>query len=160
MAMDSSIIQKAEAKPRTAVMEARLDIRTVATILRYFNSKGIFPHTRSLLLRLIAEGYADALVRNNLSEYFTSTADALNYLKAQGLPVGEVGKRGTYNLVKQLEQEDITLDRADAPEHLGDSDKEIFAKALEALESDSKVPVAKRGIIPSNVKVVEDGDEG
>lgn len=149
-----SFLESIESKPRTIVIETRLDIRTIASLLRYFNSKALFPNTRASLLRLIAEGYANLLTSNNFMEMITATDEALNYMKTQGLPIGEVGQRGNMSLARQLQAEDAQYEGAldDKPATV---DQEIFHKALKELNK-KDMPIAKRSLIPSNVKVVDD----
>lgn len=93
--------------PKTAVLEIRIDLRTVATIATFFESKDNLPSSKGRLLVRAITAFEEILVCNKLVERETSTAKALEILKGFGLIGWNRGGRNLRSLYNQLEVESI-----------------------------------------------------
>ena len=115
-----------EKLPKTAVMESRVDMRSLASITRYLIKKGYNPSTKSSLIRVGIESFAVILKSNDLDKGFDSTHEALQFMNNVGYVFGRLGDKGNKELVIQLQAESI-----------GDSfnDSEVQQTAKELLDS-------------------------
>lgn len=91
-------------KPRTSMFTVRSDIRTIATLARYFNEKkGYAILNRSELVNYSLELLYLTIVRDG-TEPFTQTDEALSYLNSLGLDTN-TGGRGLNKVREQLQRE-------------------------------------------------------
>jgi len=65
---------------RTIVGEVRIDIRTFATLLRFYLERGLPPTSRSQIYRQAFEDYVEILSRLGHIERFLDTAAAHEYI--------------------------------------------------------------------------------
>jgi len=123
-------------------VNARVDLRQMAALARFFRDRGYSPTSRSHLIHLIVSTFHD-LVEHELSRYNT-VEDATVALDSMGLgtPTGSAAKRA---IVSALQEEDrvaegvdrISASSADLDliaekirKHLGDSrQKDLFGDA-------------------------------
>lgn len=116
---------------KTAIVEARLDLRTLAALHRFFTARGRPPTSRSDLLWLSAEFLVELL---RLSK--GPTEEALQYFRAVGWEMTK-GGRTRRALSKALQDEAISMDFADADMQAGDTDiGDVLADALAILRED------------------------
>ena len=101
--MNSDQIQSILKRPTSAVYSSRMDIRTVASLTKYWISKGHKPTSVSELMRLSLETFSDLLYQNSCTEKFTAQ-DAYNFLESIGL-LKTLSSRNRTSLVKQIQSE-------------------------------------------------------
>lgn len=124
-----------ESLPRTAVMTARVDIRALATVVRFMMERGLVCRTKSEAVRYAIVVFAWMLHNGGKVEHFRKTDEALNYLNNLGLKFGEVGRRGNRSLSEQLQKEALEGDfDALYPERESLKESEEYKKAVEILE--------------------------
>lgn len=119
-------------RPKTAVLSTRADIRSIATLAAFYESKGVRVTSRSNLLYIIIEDYSDLLVKKGLSPKIDSTVEAMQILSSLSLQVSSMQTKGANRkeLLKQISLEDIVAESTD-PAYLdrkkksGLTDKEI-----------------------------------
>lgn len=102
-------------KAKSAVIECRADVRSLATLLRYYwNSPRItaggVPRTKSGLVSAAVEDLTTILVYNNLVKRETSTEEAIKYLERYGMSNVNPRGRGHKEVLKQLEIERPTVE--------------------------------------------------
>lgn len=108
--LSNDIIEQVESKPKTCVLEARVDIRTLATLLKYFLTKGVRPTNRAQLVRVSLEAYSGLMEKINAVTPFEETEEAMRFLSQQGFHFGKIGNRGNRSLVEQLVKEHVKGD--------------------------------------------------
>lgn len=91
-------------KAKTAIIEARLDIRTCAALMRYFREKGRTPTSRSDLIWLIAEMLADGLRLER-----PSVGEAIEEFRLIGWDLTKGGRSGRA-LAKALQEDALKAD--------------------------------------------------
>lgn len=114
-------------KPRTSMFTVRSDIRTLATIARYFvEKKGYAILNRSELVNYSVELLYLIITSSEDIEPFIQTDEAITYLNALGLDTN-TGGRGLNKIRDQLQKEALSADNFSLPE-----DKDI-GESLERL---------------------------
>ncbi len=96
----------------TITLEARVDIRAIATLAYYFLEKGTPLRSRSSILRTSVEEYARKIVKEG-AKPISSIADAYAFLKNQGFVQGS--RLVTRNFFEGLQVE--ALSDADMEDH-------------------------------------------
>ena len=91
-------------RPASAVYSSRLDIRTVATLAKYWQSKGYVAPSVSQLMRLSIEAFADILDQNLCVEKEESAQEAQLYLEEIGI-FKSLSSRNRNTLIKQIQTE-------------------------------------------------------
>ncbi len=91
-------------------MEARIDLRVLASIAIYFDTHEIGPHysknlTKSSLIRLIIEGFYELLVKEGEASPIEWSEEALAIMKSLGYGNINASGRGKQNLVNQINLE-------------------------------------------------------
>lgn len=97
-------------KPKTLVVEGRVDMRDLSTIAKYLDSENNLPRTKSGLVSQIISDFAELLVNNKLIARTTSTLDALRDLEQLGFEMGgpsRNGKRNRRSYLKQIQLETL-----------------------------------------------------
>ena len=117
-------------QPSSVVLETRTDIRKLATIHRYFASRGLTITSRSDLLRTLIDVYHGNLLNTSKANEFESIHEAYNYLMSQGIPFGQLGVKGRGKILKALQNEALS------EVNLGsdDIDPEKFKDAMKMLK--------------------------
>ena len=93
-------------RPTTYVIEGRADIRSIATLARYFIEQGNAPRSKSELVRFIIETFSDILVDNGITERFRSTQRAKAYMDR--IAMGPSRDDKLYNsLLQQIQKETL-----------------------------------------------------
>ena len=108
--MTDQVFKDIDKLPKTAVMEARVDMRSLASVTRYLISRGYNVSTKSSLIRTALEMFTIVLRNNRLEEGFISTADALNYMNSVGLDFGKIGQKGNKSLAIEMQKETLVAD--------------------------------------------------
>lgn len=68
--------------PTTIPCEGRFDIKSLATVIRFYYNNGYILKTRSTILNQVIQDFASSVVNNGMASPFTSTIDALEYIKS------------------------------------------------------------------------------
>lgn len=98
---------------KTAIVEARVDLRNLAEILLFMKSQGEPPKTKSELVRSSIMMLAELLRDRGLTRTVESTAEALEIFTGEGLGNPNHMKRGSKALSKALAEEmDVEIERA------------------------------------------------
>jgi hypothetical protein len=93
-------------KPTTLVVNSRCDIRSFATLHKYFFQKGYGNLNMSQLLRLVADEFADLVVANGF-EGFDSSFEAASYIDQVRVAVPSGNRK---SLVEQIQKETLLAD--------------------------------------------------
>ena len=113
-----------KSKPRTIVINSRCDIRSVATLHRFWQGKGYANLNMSQLIRLSVDHFADVLVANELVEPFNYSAEALAYVEETRLK----HPGGNHELlVKQIQRETL-LDEGFGTEYVDAPVRSLYGK--------------------------------
>ena len=92
----------------SAVIEARIDIRILADILRHFRTQQAPPRTKSELVRMALGDFHKALMMAGLiTDPISSVTEAVAEFEAQRLNVFSDGRRGIRSIAKALADEDV-----------------------------------------------------
>ena len=83
----------------TAIIEGRIDLRTVASLYRFFTQQGILCSTKSAVVKEVFEALLTILVENNMCERVTDLQEAISIM--QPLSTGH-DKRVERNLYKEI----------------------------------------------------------
>ena len=62
-------------KPKTLVVEGRVDMRDLSTIAKYYDKENNLPRTKSGLVSQIVNDFVELLIANKLIDRQTSTLD-------------------------------------------------------------------------------------
>ncbi len=92
---------------------ARLSLRQVASIARYFEASGIRVHSRSQLIHLIVDTFYGLLVKKGLSEPVDTVDEAAVLFRRIGI---DFDNAQTKAIIKALEEEDIDIEFESIPE--------------------------------------------
>lgn len=113
-----------KSRPRTIVINSRCDIRSVATLHRFWQGKGYANLNMSQLIRLSVDHFADVLVANELVEPFNYSAEALAYVEETRLK----HPGGNHELlVKQIQRETL-LDEGFGTEYVDAPVRSLYGK--------------------------------
>lgn len=101
-----------KALANTAILELRTDIRVVAAIAVYLDSKGLGPRhsnnfKKGTLLKEALINYHDILENDGRLERIKGTNEAIKIMTELGYDTQNKGGRGNHNLTKQLAAESI-----------------------------------------------------
>lgn len=97
-------------RPKTIVIETRIDVRDLATIAVYYKDKlGKVPSTKSELVRTIVEGFSDAIVRTGAYK-IRSTEEALVILEGFNIFFRGVNMKFGESLLRQMQEEALEED--------------------------------------------------
>jgi len=72
-------------KIRRITVSGKIDLRSLATIVKWLVSNGIRPSTKSDALHMSIETLADQVMKTGAGTLFTSVDEAIGYLSAVGL---------------------------------------------------------------------------
>ncbi len=102
-------------RPKTAVLSTRADLRSIAALAAFYESNGIRPSSRSNLLYMVIEDYADLVIKKGLSPKIDSTTEAMQILSSLSLEVSSMQTTGANRreLLKQISLEDIVAEGTD-----------------------------------------------
>ena len=129
-------------KPKTAVIEGRVDIRDLATIARYFQLINQLPQSKSALITEVVGAWADVLVMNNMIDRTTDTIKAVQELERLGFSMGGESRSGARNrrtYLKQIQKETNEEDQIKGPQIAVDSPEAQDAmKMFEQMQKDQK----------------------
>lgn len=119
------------------VVESRIDITHLATIHKYFSSRGYTLRDRSSLIRTVINVYASIVGSYKNVEVFESESDAIEYLHNQGI-VFKQGTRSGKSIIRALQEEAIkNFEGAnDTIIDMAGVDKDKFDEAMEILRED------------------------
>ncbi len=119
------------------VVESRIDITHLATIHKYFSSRGYNLRDRSSLIRTVINVYASIVGSYKNVEVFESESDAIEYLHSQGI-VFKQGTRSGKSIIRALQEEAIkNFEGAnDTIIDMAGVDKDKFDEAMEILRED------------------------
>ena len=90
-------------RPTTCSTSVKLDLRTAATLLLFWDKQGEQPRSMAETLRLSLETFRDVVTQSNPSIELTSSGQAIKVVQSYGFddPLGPT-KRNRASLVKQL----------------------------------------------------------
>jgi len=77
----------------TTTYQARLDVRSIATVIKAFQSMNTPIRNRSNLIWMVLEHFVDILVNNGVVERVEDIEEAMNIINNSGLPL--IDKRTT-----------------------------------------------------------------
>lgn len=133
-------------KKKTFVVEARVDARTIASLIIYFNRKLGMNFNRSEMVRTGLEIYVDLLIKNGKLTPVTSNYDALHIIQDAGYNIGKVGVKNNMLLAKEMQKESLIADGLD-PSYINDidtiKDSDIYKEATKILEKKRSIHVAE-----------------
>ncbi len=98
---------------KTAVIEARLDYITIASIHKWLYSVGATPQTKSELIWMATESLLNLLTKNGQCTKFQTITEAYDYLHTMGMSDLWHGGRGKRAAVLQMQTESIQLENND-----------------------------------------------
>lgn len=127
----------------TAVIQARLDIRDLATLVQYKPFKGL--GTKATLLRVVVESIVELLIRQDAVKRVEGISEALSILEAEGMYFKN--NEGMYN---------YKLTRALQREALSDEDLDINYMNMRRTRKDSEGVNAEQ--IRKAVEIYKSGD--
>jgi hypothetical protein len=140
----------------TAVYNVRLDIRALATLHKYYTSKGIEFKSVSSMTRRIIETQANAAISELGAQTFASVETAVSYLEERGLM--RALKRGRSSIVRELQAETILKEGLD-PGYLNrkgtstiNPDQYEAAKAILRDKEKERTEGAILGLKPGEIK--------
>lgn len=90
----------------TAVYSTRTDLRVLASLVHYWNSKGLTPHSASEVHRMSIELFVEILQERGLTRRYSSTMEARNFLERLGI-LKSLSPRNQSTLIKQLQKEEL-----------------------------------------------------
>lgn len=123
---------------KTAVLEARVDIRHLATCAAFFERKGAPATSKSDLLYSICSAMASAIKREEGYKVFESYEEACDYLNAVGLgPMTR--KKGKYVSGQRELSQAIGLERGGDNEY--DAETEMKEQMKKILNDLRKKPI-------------------
>tara|TARA_R100000808_G_C2149869_1_gene158415 strand:+ start:904 stop:1302 length:399 start_codon:yes stop_codon:yes gene_type:complete len=129
-------------KPKTCVIEGRVDIRDLATIARYLQLVGNLPPSKSALISEVVGAFADVLVMNKLIDQTTDTIKGVQELERLGFSMGgesRSGQRNRRTYLKQIQKETLEADQIKGPQIAVDSPEAKEAmKMFEQMQRDQK----------------------
>ena len=105
----------------TITLEARVDIRAIATLAFYFIKKGTPLRTRSSILREAVEGYARKIVADG-AKPIGDISDAYEFLRSQGFVQGS--RRITKDFFAGLQDGALTEDMEEHAKRISDEIQE------------------------------------
>lgn len=103
-------------KTTTVVIETRVDVRDLATIILYQDRKNLgVPRTKSDLVRISVEGFANSLRQSGMSPKVRWTLNALQMLEKFGISFKNT--KDTYNreILRQIQREALERDEVFPP---------------------------------------------
>ena len=92
-------------RPKTIVIEGRVDARSLATIAKALTDSGIVLRSKSFLVSSIIEAYCDILTLDGTITKVDSTALALELLSKVGIVFHATKRRNLTALSKQISSE-------------------------------------------------------
>jgi hypothetical protein len=95
---------------KTAVIEARLDYATMASIHKWLHSVGATPQTKSELIWMATESLLNLLAKNGQCTKFQTITEAYDYLHTMGMSDLWHGGRGKRAAVLQMQMESVQLE--------------------------------------------------
>lgn len=96
-------------RPADSVVQSRCDCRTVATIARYFQARGLIPKSQAELVRLALEELRIVLTHNNLAKDVIATHDAAELLRGLGIGGFHPGGRSIRKFQAALLRDEVTI---------------------------------------------------
>lgn len=88
-----------------ALIQARVMSTTLATVARFFTTKGQMLPSRSFLMRLVLEEFEGILIKGGHAERVTSITDAREILTRLGLGDLNPSGRGGRNYMEEMQRE-------------------------------------------------------
>lgn len=119
--------------PPTIPVQTRLDINTIASLVRFYEDNGLVGFTKSGVVRQACLDFLSILVEEERVVPSTSIEQSLSYLNDRGMGYGS--RKPNVLLAKEIRSEARDIEKGDVP----DSVDKFMGKVMEKLESD-KVP--------------------
>jgi hypothetical protein len=114
-------------RPKTAVLLTRCDLRSIATIAKFYQSRGIELSSKSGLVSRCVEDFCDLLVNNGKVDRFLSTSEARDYLAGIGLR--ELNRSGSDKAYLEQIQIENYIAESGSSEALTQEQQEAIARA-------------------------------
>ena len=92
-------------RPRTIVVEGRVDARSLATIAVALTGQNIVIRSKSHLVSIVIEAYCDLLIQDGSGARVDTTSLALELLAKVGIDFKATRKRSLVALSKQISSE-------------------------------------------------------
>lgn len=126
-----SLAQKIEgSRPSTAAVATRIDMRTLASLARFWASRSEPIRSQSELIRVSLESLLQLLILNNEAESFETQDEAFEYLSRNGLTGGVKFKK---SYLKGLRLEGLELLGAGSAQKAAESPEEAEARRQKEL---------------------------
>jgi len=87
------------------VVSARVKSRPLATVARFFHSKGMTRPSKGMVIRVALEEYEKILIRNQLATPITDVVEAHRTLEGLGMGNLNPGRRGMQNYVREQQRD-------------------------------------------------------
>lgn len=107
---------------RTAVVQTRLDVRTLATLYGFYKEHGIVVRNKSELLNIVCEDYLSILERNNVAERIEETSAAYNTLYRDGILRDVNSEPSRRALISQIQKETVLSEVAEMSRSITDGE--------------------------------------
>ena len=111
----------------TIPLQTRLDVRTIATLARYYREAGFVLHTKSAIVRQACLDLTDILVKQEKVIPSASIEQSITYLERIGM--GHGSRHPTITLARSIEAEERAMVEMDKGEDIDG----FYNKALEKL---------------------------
>ena len=119
-----------------ALVQARVMSTTLATVARFFATRGQMLPSRSFLVRLVLEDFEGILIKGGHTERVASITDARAILTKLGLGELNPSGRGGRNYMEELQREVYDFEGWDASELESKRTKADVTAELERITSD------------------------
>ena len=102
---------------KTWVCNARIDVRTLATLMKFYQHQGLTSRKKSTAIRLACEHFK-SIITQQYPHFDTPTfQEAVNYLENQAMLDLTEDFTAKYSLVKELQKENLDLDMKRTTKH-------------------------------------------
>jgi len=134
-----------------AMVQTRVKTTVMATIARYFATRGMIVTSKSFLMRVITEEFEKMLINNNITERVTDIIDAREILAKLGLedwnPDGRLGR----NFMEEQQQAVYEYEGWDTRELTADRTKSNVAAEIKEMEELARNPERLRQSMEGNL---------
>jgi len=118
------------------LVQARVMSTTLATVARFFATKGQMLPSKSFLIRMVLEEFEGILIKGGHTERVTSITDARRILEKLGLGELNPSGRGGQNKMEELQREVYEFEGWDAAELDAPMTKADVEGELEKIKAD------------------------
>lgn len=124
-------------RPKTIVIEGRVDARSLATIAKALTDSGVVLRSKSFLVSSIIEAYCDILTLDGSITKVASSTLALELLAKVGIVFNSTRRRNLTALSKQISSEralDMLIDESTGVPNTTMPSEDMLEEAMHRLE--------------------------